>query len=144
MENPSDTNMKPRFWTVVGMIAMAAVARIMPHPWNVTPVPAIALFGGAKFDDKRTAFWVPLAAMLAGDIFVGFHVLLPLVYACFAATVAIGFWIKKKPGVGRLVAGSLAASLLLYVVSDAGMWVISPLYPKTLQGLVMCYAAALP
>ena len=136
--------MKPRFLTVAGMIATAAVARLVPHPWNVTPVAAMALFGGVYFEDKFTAFAVPLIAMILGDLFLAFNPLFLLVYACFAATVVIGFWVKKHPGVGRIVMGSFMGSVLFYVVTNAGMWVESPLYAKTAAGLLQCYVMALP
>lgn len=136
--------MKPRFLTLVGMIATAGLARLMPHPWNVTPVAAMALFGGVYFDDKRAAFAVPILAMVLGDIFLVFNPLFLLVYACFAATVIIGFWVKKNPGVGRIAEGSIVSSVLFFVVTNAGMWVESPLYAKTPAGLVNCYVMALP
>ncbi len=136
--------MKPRFLTLAGMIATAAVARLMPHPWNVTPVAAMALFGGVYFENKITAFAVPLVAMLLGDLFLAFNPLFLLVYASFAATVVIGFWVKKHLGAGRIVTGSLAGSVLFYIVTNAGMWVESPLYAKTPAGLLQCYIMALP
>ena len=71
--------MKPRFLTLAGMIAMAAIARLMPHPWNVTPVAAMALFGGACFENKATAFAVPIVAMILGDLFLSFNPLFLLV-----------------------------------------------------------------
>jgi hypothetical protein len=136
--------MKPRFLTLVGMIAMAAIARIMPHPWNVTPIAAMALFGGVQFNNRAMAFGVPLLAMLLGDAVLGFHALMPLVYACFALTVVIGFWVKQNFNWERLVLGSVAASVLFFVATNFGMWVIGTMYPKTGQGLVMCFMAGLP
>jgi len=44
------------------MIVSAAVARLLPHPPNVTPIGAMALFAGACFADRRLAYLVPLAA----------------------------------------------------------------------------------
>ena len=34
-------------WMVIGLIALGVVARWVPHPANVTPLTALALFGGA-------------------------------------------------------------------------------------------------
>ena len=42
----------------------AALSRLLPHPANVTPVTALALFGAVYFDRKFLAFLVPLAAFL--------------------------------------------------------------------------------
>jgi hypothetical protein len=63
----------------LGIIVLAAALRIAPHPWNFTPVGAMALFSGAVIRDRRLAFFFPLLALFAGDIFIGFHKLMPVV-----------------------------------------------------------------
>ena len=57
--------MNKRTILLVGMVMAAALARLVPHPPNVTPIAAMALFGGACFRDRRLAYLLPLAAMLA-------------------------------------------------------------------------------
>src|SRR3989442_11340611 len=52
-----------RFAVLFGLVLVAAASRLVPHPPNLTPIAAMALFGGAYFPDKRAAFLVPLAAM---------------------------------------------------------------------------------
>src|SRR5260221_80719 len=51
------------------LIVLAAALRIAPHPWNFTPVGAMALFSGAVLKDRRLAFLFPLVALFAGDAF---------------------------------------------------------------------------
>src|SRR3984893_19365629 len=75
------------------MIILAAVLRIVPHPWNFTPIGAMALFSGAMFRDRRVAFLFPLAALFAGDLFVGLHRLISVVYASFRLSRLIGTWL---------------------------------------------------
>ena len=48
------------------LIALAAALRIAPHPWNFTPVGAMALFSGAVLKDRRLAFLFPLLALFLG------------------------------------------------------------------------------
>ena len=57
----------------LAVIILAAGLRIAPHPWNFTPLGAMALFSGAFIRDRRLAFLFPLLALFAGDIFVGFR-----------------------------------------------------------------------
>src|SRR6266487_6226824 len=78
------------------LILLAAALRIAPHPWNFTPVGAMALFSGAVLKDRRLAFLFPLLALFLGDIFIGFHKLVPMVYASFFISVAIGLWLDRK------------------------------------------------
>ena len=75
----------------------AALMRLLPHPYNFTPVAGMALFGGAHFRDVRVAFAVPLLAMFASDIVLSFTVYdfgallsMPVVYFAFALTVVVG------------------------------------------------------
>src|SRR5215813_4094265 len=91
---------KQLFWMKTGIAAMlvllAAVLRILPHPWNFTPIGAMALFSGAAFRDKWKKFLFPLIALLAGDIVVGFHKLMFVVYLSFTVSVILGICVGEK------------------------------------------------
>src|SRR5258708_13616249 len=83
------------------MIILAAVVRIVPHPWNFTPIGAMALFSGAMFRDRRIAFLFPLVALFAGDLFVGLHRLIPVVYASFLLILLIGTLLANHRTISR-------------------------------------------
>ena len=134
----------PRFAAITSMIALAAISRLVPHPWNVTPIAAMALFGGAHFADRRLAFLIPAAAMMATDLFLGWHGTLPFVYAGFAAIVLIGRAIRGRLTTVSVGGGALAGTLLFFLITNFGHWLIAPEYPKTLAGLAACYTAAIP
>ena len=135
--------MKPRLALALGMVVAAAAMRLVPHPPNVTPVAALALFGGAHFVDKRLAFLAPLAALFLSDAVLGFHSLLPLVYLCFAATVFVGTRLAGR-SLPAAAGGALASSVLFYVVTNLGVWATSGMYERSFAGLVSCYVAAVP
>ena len=61
-----------RFILPLLMIFGAAVSRILPHPPNVAPITALALFS-AVYLEKRYAFIIPIAAMLLSDYIIGFY-----------------------------------------------------------------------
>ena len=48
-----------RLALIVGFILFAAAIRVLPHPWNFTPIGAMAIFSGAKLSKKWTAFFIP-------------------------------------------------------------------------------------
>ncbi len=135
-----------RFRVLLGMIFAVAISRLLPHPPNFTPVAAMALFGGACFSSRLAAFFVPLAAMLASDAFIGFHRGMIAVYACFAATVCIGLWLRRRRAFGPIAGATLASSLLFYMATNFAVWALGHgrLYPMTLEGLATCYIAAIP
>ena len=129
---------------LAGMILAAAASRLIPHPPNFTPIAVIALFGGAQFSSKRSAFLVPLAGLLLSDLVFGFYTITPVVYGSFALTVCLGFWVRQRRSVQRIVFAAVASAVLFFVLTNFGVWAIDNLYPKTTSGLVDCYVAAIP
>ncbi len=127
---------------VLSLIVLAAALRIAPHPWNFAPIGAMALFAGAMIKDRRLAFVFPLLALFAGDIFIGFHKLMPIVYASFLISVAIGFWLRKRRGVARIGAATLFGAIQFFLITNFAVWAFGLTYPRTGTGLLACYAAA--
>ncbi len=136
--------MKPRFFVFLGIIFLAAASRLIPHPPNFAPIAAMALFGGAYFSDKRLAFFVPLAAMFLSDLVLGLHGLMPVVYGSFAMIVGIGLWLRTRRTALPIAGAALTSSILFFVLTNFGVWAFSSIYPKTMAGLLACYAAAIP
>ncbi|HEX3429627.1 MAG TPA: DUF6580 family putative transport protein [Rhizomicrobium sp.] len=136
--------LKPRLMLIVTMIAAAAASRLLPHPPNMTSIAAMALFGGATLSDKRLAFLVPLAALFASDLLLGFHNQMIAVYGSFALIVCLGLWLQERKTAVTVAGAAIASSLLFFVVVDFGVWLAGDIYPRTLAGLVACYTAALP
>jgi hypothetical protein len=126
------------------LILAAAVLRILPHPWNFTPVGAMAIFSGSVLRSRWTAFTLPLAGLLAGDAFVGFHKLMLVVYGSFAISVAIGWWLAKRRTAGRIGGAVLMGAAQFYLITNGASWAFLNAYPKTSAGLWTCYVAGLP
>ncbi len=135
---------KNRFLVLTTMILLAVATRLMPHPYNFAPITGIALFGGSQFSSKKSAFLVPMIAMFLSDLVLGFHTTMLAVYVSFAAIVGIGFWLRKKQTFSRIVAATMASSILFFLVTNFGTWALQSLYPKTAAGLATCYIAAIP
>ncbi len=126
------------------MIAVAAVLRIVPHPWNFAPIGAMALFSGAMLRDKRLAFLFPLLTLFAGDLFIGFHKLIPIVYASFLVSVAIGLWLKNRRTFALVTGATLLGAIQFFIVTNFGVWALGSFYPRTVAGLAACYVAGVP
>jgi hypothetical protein len=136
---------QPRTALLTGMVLAAAALRLLPHPMNFAPVGALALFGGASFRSKRMALALPLVSLIAGDIFIGFHRLMPYVYASFLVSVAIGFWLRRSRSVVRVGAAVLAGAIQFFLVTNFALWAASiGAYTKTPGGLLACYIAGIP
>lgn len=144
--------MNTRLMVLTGIVVAAALSRLVPHPPNVTPIAAMALFGGAYVTNRKLAYLLPLAAMLLSDMVLGYTVYgagvltsqQPVVYLCILATAAMGRLIRDKRSaldVGRV---TLASSVMFYVVTNFAVWASGTLYPMSWAGLAACYAAAIP
>jgi hypothetical protein len=143
-EISQNANLLYRTLLALALIALAAALRVAPHPWNFTPVGAMALFSGAILKDRRLAFIVPLCALFAGDVFLGFHKLMPVVYASFLTSVAIGFWLRNRRTVARITAATLVGAIQFFLVTNFAVWAFALSYPRTAAGLVACYSAGIP
>ena len=132
-------------------VLAAIVLRLLPHPWNVTPMAAMFLFSGATFRSRRDALLVPLAALLLSDYAV-IHFLWggrygwfsPYTWAGFVLVGLIGWTLRHRMTFGRVVGASLASSVVFFLVTNFGVWSHGKKYPLTAAGLGACSVAALP
>lgn len=137
-------NLLYRTLLALAIIALAAALRIAPHPWNFTPVGAMALFSGAIIRSRRLAFFFPILALFVGDIFVGFHKLMPVVYASFLVSVAIGLCLRNRRTIGRISAATFLGALQFFLVTNFAVWAFGLSYSRNSSGLLACYVAGIP
>jgi hypothetical protein len=134
---------KSKLITISILIIGAAFMRLLPHPPNVTPITAIALFGGFYLSRKSLTFLIPLTAMLISDLFLGIHYLIIPVYLSFVMITFIGSFIKQN-SISRLAVASIVSSTLFFIITNFAEWMMGAIYPKTLLGLQTCFIAAIP
>src|SRR5712692_4046834 len=121
-EISQNENLLYRTLLALAMIVLAAALRIAPHPWNFTPVGAMALFSGAALRDRRLAFLFPLLALFLGDIFVGFPKLVPVVYPSFLINLAIGLWLRDRRTLIRISLATLLGALQFFFATNFAVW----------------------
>ena len=66
------------------------------------------------------------------------------VYAGFALTVAIGFLLQNRVTITNTAFAVVASSVLFFLLTNFGAWMMSGLYAKTAGGLMQAYAAGIP
>lgn len=130
---------------IILFLVIAAITRLIPHPFNFTAIGAMAIFSGSKLKDKRLAFILPSVVMLITDSIIGFHASMIPVYICFTIAVLIGIKIRNYQSITGIVSGSLISSLVFFLVTNLPFWYADiSLYPLTLSGTLMSYTAAIP
>lgn len=131
-----------RLLFLLSLVLLAVLARLIPHPPNFTPIGALALFGGASFLDRRVGFLLPLFSLFLSDLFLGLHVLIPVVYGSFALNALLGRWYRSHRHVLTLAAVTFLGSVQFFLVTNFACWLLY--YPHTFSGLIACYVAAIP
>jgi len=121
---------------------LSILIRLLPHAPNFAPLGALALLAGMSGDQRKV--WLPLAAVFATDLVLGFYSGFAWVYLSYGLLFFTGYLTHKAGGLKKSIALPLVGSVLFYLVSNFGVWASGSMYPPTLAGLAQCYAAALP
>lgn len=127
-----------RLFIVFGLILLATLSRLLPHPPNFTAMNAVAIFSVATLGHLGISFGVVYGSMLLSDLFLGVHAQMVSVY------LSIALMMITHRFFSHYILSLLSSSLLFFVVVNFGVWWTDGLYPMTLEGLGWCYLAALP
>lgn len=142
-----------KFWLATGLILLAVISRILPfHINNLTPLIAVALFAGAKFSDKKWAILIPIVSLFISDAILSyqnhydlFHSAILFTYGSILLIIFLGrFLLNDKFKVGKTAGFTLASSLIFFILSNLGVWLFGNMYTFNVEGLVQCYAMAIP
>lgn len=131
-------------WMWIGLVALGACARLLPHPWNFTPLVAMGVFAGAQARRTSTAALVTLLSLAVSDLVLGFYGGFWWVYGAALVPVLLGRLVRNRGGVRSLAATVLGSSLSFFVLTNFAVWAGGHLYPRTVAGLAACYVAAIP
>jgi len=127
----------------LGLVLLAAAARLIPHAPNFSPIIAIALFAGSMGGWRWSTLLIPVAAMLVSDLVIGFHDIVPEVYSAVLLIALLGVYTRANSWMSVTI-NSTAAAVLFFVTTNAGVWWFSAMYPHTVAGLTNCFVAAIP
>lgn len=134
------------------IIAIAVVFRIVQPIDNFAPIVAVTLFAGYLFNDYKKGLILAVLASFIGDIVISyihqyslFHDTFVFVYGSYALIAFLGTKMSaNKFSWGKLATYGLVSSLLFFVITNLGVFLMSNLYSKDLSGLVNCFVAAIP
>lgn len=143
-----------KFVLILTLILISVVVRVLPHPSNVAPIAAVALFSGSILNNRILAFFVPLLSLLLGDVILnsviygmglnpfynGFYI----VYGCTAFVIFLGMFLKKNIKPSSVLIYSITGSVVFFLVTNFSVWAGNSIYPQSAQGLINCYTLAIP
>ena len=125
------------------LVVIGILLRLAPHPWNMTPVGAAALFAGARLP-LPIAIAVPVGTLAISDLVIGMHSLWWVTWGTCALAVLLGTLLRDRGGPIAVGGVAIAGSVLFFVTTNFAVWAQGGMYPKTVDGLVACYVAAIP
>lgn len=144
MSANQNTSIAPGPVALTVLIVLAALSRLLPHPFNFTPIEAMALFGGAYYANRALSIAVPLLAMLLADFFLGFHSGMPVIYGAIVLISILGFALRGKVTVLRVASFGLVGATLFFLITNFAVWLEGSMYPMNASGLLACYVAGIP
>lgn len=128
-------------------VAVTVIARIVPHPANVTPLTALSLWTGAQYNPKISLVLM-LITLLTSDA------LLAVLYNqawldtwsffTYTGFLSITWLSTRLTKISHLPIYTISASLGYWLWTNFGVWALANHYAKTPAGLINCYVKALP
>ena len=82
--------------------------------------------------------------MIISDAFLGFHGTMVWVYGSLIIISMMGILLKNQTTIINCTVATLGSSLLFFLVTNFGVWIMSGFYEKSIVGLLTCYSMALP
>lgn len=127
----------------LAIILFGVLMRLFPHVPNLAPITAIAIFGGIYLN-KRYALILPLIIMAVSDYFLGFHDTILFVYVSFFISGLLGLWARREKSPSRILLVTLSSSIIFFIVTNLGVWLVGHIYPKNMNGLIEAFVMAIP
>jgi hypothetical protein len=148
--------MNTRTLALGGLILLAALSRLLPHPPNFAPITAMAVFGGIVYRHRTAAVIAPLLALLLSDLVIevlyrnglaprlGLYRGMWWIYATSALVALLSILARGTRSPVVIAAMTLCGSCVFFLLSNFVFWAETDSYPHTIAGLAACYTAGIP
>ncbi len=128
---------------IIFLTLLLILSRIIPHPPNFTPILAAIIFLPFFKKDITFSITVPLCAMLISDFLIGMHTLMLWTYFPIIVLSLISYYFHHA-SLKRVGVMAISSPMIFFVISNFGVWLNSSMYANNLEGLILCYANAIP
>lgn len=129
---------------ISSLVIAGVVSRLFPHPANMALVAGAAIFAGSKLN-KLSSVLVPLSIMFVSDLIIGLHTTMIFTWGSFVVIALLAnYLLHQKNTVLRIVFTTFTSSVIFFVISNFGVWLVGHMYTHTFPGLITCFINALP
>lgn len=129
---------------------ISGLMRIIPHVANFSPSGTLFLYSGARLRGWRMLI-IPTAMMLISNLLLHFIYNYPFLNGIILFTlgalllnILLGLFIRNTKNPLAIGGAAVLASMQFFIVSNFGVWLLTPAYAKSLTGLLQCYTVAIP
>ncbi len=137
---------------IIGLRVIAPLSPDFKFIANFSGIGAVALFGGAYFKSRFSAYLFPLLVLFLSDLGLvftmgkeyGFYSGWYYTYIAFIGMVVVGQLALKKVTILNVLGAGITAVFIHWIIADFGVWFGSTFYPQTLAGFWACLVAAIP
>ncbi|MBN1852765.1 MAG: hypothetical protein JW829_08570 [Pirellulales bacterium] len=136
------------------LLAIGIFGRWGQPAWAFTPIAAVAIFSGFYFGFRFVSVLVPLAILGISDFMLpayGSRGVMFVLYVAMTAPVALGWYLRRPArGLARIACWSMVGlmpAILFYLTTNWAVWFFQGAalgYAPSLEGLLACYAMAIP
>ena len=140
--NKLNENIKNYFLPIC-LILILSFSRLIPHPYNFTPLLAAGIFSGFYFKQFFVGLFVIIFSMFVGDLYLGFHNTMFFTYIALIVPVALGVFVERFKFTEIVITGVLS-SVGFFLITNFGAWLTLGMYEKNLAGLINSYTLAIP
>jgi hypothetical protein len=147
-------NLKDIRVVALAFFVLAIALRFLPHPYNMAPIAALALFAGC-YISGRIGLVLAFGAMAASDLLghwfevpsMGFYnrSTMLTVYLALGLTAVVGAGLRGRVNLATVPLASLLGTAIFFLSTNFASWLDPQMgYAASWQGLVSCYVAAIP
>ena len=128
----------------LSLILILIISRLIPHPPNFTPIISVAIISSYFFKDKFLSILVLMISMILSDFLIGFHKNIFFVYLSLVTITLVFYNLREKINFKSMFLFGFFGSLIFYLISNFGVWILGTMYEKNFSGLLNCYIMAIP
>lgn len=132
------------------ILILVCVSRLIPHPYNFSPVGSIFLMAPIIFSDKRWSLIVSIIPLFISDVLINKLIYKSenLMYEGFLwiyiSYIFIWLYSYKMENRHNLLTKSFIGSLIFFFTTNAFCWIGNPIYSKGMIGLIESCVAGIP
>jgi hypothetical protein len=123
----------------IGIFITLATSRFVPHPPNFTSLLALSFYIPAFLGVRYLP--VLVISFVLTDLAIGFH---GVTFFTWGSVILIGLGSRFfTQTILNRIFGSLLGVCLFFIITNFGVWTLGS-YTYTFEGLLLCYALAIP